>query len=110
MRVMFARSCDLGYIPVVGGIQRKTLVYGENTLMTKFILAKGAVIASHRHPQEQTGYLISGYIILTIGDDVGEIRPGDSWMVPGNVVHHAKILDDSVALEIFSPPRGDYIP
>lgn len=108
--MMFARSCDFGYIPVVLGIRRKTLVYGEKTLMTEFILEKGAVLASHRHPQEQTGYLVSGHMILTIGDDVQEIRPGDSWMIPGNVEHHAKILADSVALEVFAPRRDDYIP
>jgi quercetin dioxygenase-like cupin family protein len=106
---MFAKSCEFGYVPVAEGIQRKTLVCGEKTMMTEFILKKGAVISHHRHPQEQTGYLISGHMILTVEDDVQEIRPGDSWMIPGNVEHHAKILEDSVALEVFSPPREDYL-
>jgi quercetin dioxygenase-like cupin family protein len=107
---MFVRSCDFGYIPAAPGIRRKTLVYGEKTLMTEFLLEKGAVLANHCHPQEQTGYLVSGHMILTIGDDVEEIRSGDSWMIPGNVEHHAKILEDSVALEVFSPRRDDYLP
>lgn len=106
---MFAKSCEFGYLPAGDGIQRKILVYGEKTLMTEFILKKGAVITHHRHPQEQTGYLISGHMILTISDEVQEIRPGDSWMIPGNVEHHAKILEDSVALEVFSPRRDDYL-
>jgi quercetin dioxygenase-like cupin family protein len=108
--MMFARAIDFGYILAAPGIRRKTLVYGEKTLMTEFILKKGAVLAHHHHPQEQTGYLVSGHIILTIGDDVSEIRPGDSWMIPGNVEHHAKILEDSVALEVFAPRRDDYLP
>jgi quercetin dioxygenase-like cupin family protein len=107
---MFAKGRDYGYEDFAPGIRRKTLVYGEKTLMTEFILEKGAVLHNHRHPQEQTGYLVSGRMILTIGDDVKEVRPGDSWMIPGDVEHHAKCLERSVTLEVFSPRRDDYIP
>jgi len=107
---MYAKSNEFGYLPAAPGIRRKTLVYGEKTLMTEFILQGGSVLAHHRHPEEQTGYLVSGHMILTIGDDIHEIRPGDSWVIPGNVEHHAKILSDSVALEVFSPRRDDYLP
>ena len=107
---MFAKGCEFGYVTAAPGIRRKTLVYGTKTLMAEFILEKGAVISHHRHPQEQTGYLISGHMILTIGDDIQEVRPGDSWAVPANVEHHAKILQNSVALEVFAPRRDDYLP
>jgi quercetin dioxygenase-like cupin family protein len=107
---MFARGCEFGYISVAPGIRRKTLVYGEKTLMTEFILEKGANLAPHHHPEEQTGYLVSGHMILTIGDDVQEVRPGDSGVIPGSVEHHAKILEYSVALEVFAPRRDDYLP
>lgn len=107
---MFARACESGYIPASPGIRRKTLVYGEKTLMAGFLLDKGTMLPRHRHPQEQTGYLVSGHMILTVGDDIQEIRPGDSWMIPGNVEHHAKILEDSEAIEVFAPKRDDYIP
>ena len=72
---MFARAVISVIFLAAPGIRRKTLVYGEKTLMTEFILEKGAILAHHRHPQEQTGYLVSGHMILTIGDDVQEIRP-----------------------------------
>lgn len=107
---MFTRCCEFGYVPVSPGIRRKTLVHGEKTLMTEFILEKGAILAHHRHPQEQTGYLVSGHMILTIGDDVHEVRPGDSWVIPGSMEHHAKILETSVAVEVFAPRRDDYLP
>lgn len=107
---MFAKACEFGYLPAAPGIQRKTLVYGDKTLMAEFLLKNGAVLAHHSHPQEQTGYLISGHMILTIGDEVQEIRRGDSWVIPSNVEHHAKILVDSVALEVFAPRRDDYVP
>jgi quercetin dioxygenase-like cupin family protein len=106
---MFAKKHDAGYIPVAEGIERKTLVHGTHTLMTEFVLKKNAVLPAHRHPQEQTGYLVSGHMFLTIGKTVQEIRPGDSWMIPGNVEHQAKIVADSVAVEVFSPVRDDYL-
>jgi quercetin dioxygenase-like cupin family protein len=106
---MFAQKQDSGYIPVTEGITRKTLVHGEHTLMTEFVLKKGAVLPAHKHPQEQTGYLVSGHMVLTIGNDVYEVWAGDSWMIPGNVEHRATIVADSVAVEVFSPVRNDYL-
>lgn len=106
---MFAKAAKFGYIPAAPGIRRKTLVYGDRTLMTEFLLEKGKLLANHSHPHEQTGYLVSGHIILTIGNEVQEIRPGDSWMIPGDVEHHAEILEDSVAVEVFAPRREEYL-
>jgi quercetin dioxygenase-like cupin family protein len=105
----FAKSSDKGYIPVSPGIFRKTLVSGARTLLTEFRLKKGAELPVHSHPHEQTGYLVSGRMILTIGDEVNEMREGDSWVIPGNVTHRAEILADSLAVEIFSPVREDYL-
>jgi len=48
------------------GIERKTLVYGDKTLLSEFRLAKGKTLPMHKHPQEQSGYLVSGHIILII--------------------------------------------
>jgi len=106
---MFAHNSREGYTPVSPGISRKTLVYGDKTLMTEFRLAEGADLACHSHPHEQTGYLVAGHMLLTIGQEERELFPGDSWMIPGNVLHNAKILADSVAIEVFSPCRNEYI-
>ncbi|MCL6612657.1 MAG: cupin domain-containing protein [Peptococcaceae bacterium] len=107
---MFARRSAGGYISVVDGVKRKTLVFGEKTLMTEFLLEKGKVLPGHKHPQEQTGYLVSGKIKLFIGGESREVNPGDSWVIPGNVEHRAEILEDSVAVEVFAPVREDYLP
>lgn len=97
------------YIEVFDGIKRKTLVYGDNTLLTEFILEKGKTLPAHNHPEEQTGYLVSGHIILIINGERHEMKPGDSWAIPGNSEHGAETIEDSVAVEIFSPVREDYI-
>jgi quercetin dioxygenase-like cupin family protein len=106
---MFYQKNNEGYQPILDGIQIKTLVYGEKSLLSEFRLGKGSRLPAHAHPQEQTGYLISGHIRLFIGGDVFEVEPGDSWCVPGNVEHRAEILVDSVAIEVFSPVREDYL-
>jgi quercetin dioxygenase-like cupin family protein len=107
---MFYKSNRDGYQPVLNGIKLKTLVYGEKTLLTEFHLEQGSQLPAHAHPQEQTGYLIAGRIRLFIGDEVFEVEPGDSWCVLSNVEHRAEILADSVAVEVFSPVREDYLP
>jgi quercetin dioxygenase-like cupin family protein len=107
---MFERHDDTGYRQAPAGVDRKTLVYGEKTLMTEFRLKADSVLPRHAHPQEQTGYLVKGQLRLFIGAESHEVRPGDSWCIPGGVEHGADILEDSVAVEVFSPVRQDYLP
>ena len=107
---MFYKQNSSGYRQAVQGVWMKTLVYGEQTLFTEFKLEAGHTLPRHAHEQEQTGYLVSGAIRLTIGDKTYDVEPGDSWCIPGNVEHGAKILADSVAIEVFSPVRKDYLP
>jgi len=107
---VFAPKSEYGYVPVVDGIKRKTLVFGDKTLMTEFLLAKGKTLPAHKHPEEQTGYLVAGKMILYIGGEKFTVRPGDSWVIPGGVEHRAEILEDSVAVEVFAPVREDYLP
>jgi quercetin dioxygenase-like cupin family protein len=106
---MFYKHAQDGYKPILEGIKIKTLVYGEKTLFSEFRMEKGYKLPRHAHPQEQTGYLVSGHIRLTIGDETFDVEPGDSWCVPGNMEHQAEIVLDSVAIEVFSPVREDYL-
>ena len=107
---MFYKANPEGYKPAVEGVQRKTLVYGEKMLCAEFRLQKGHLLPKHAHPHEQAGYLVSGRIRLTIGSETFDVEPGDSWCVAGNVEHWVEILEDSVAVEVFSPVREDYLP
>lgn len=107
---MFTPGNADGGKDVCDGVRMKTLVYGPKTLMAEFRLAKGAELPAHQHPHEQTGYLVSGRIDLTI-DGIGHpVRPGDSWCIPGGVTHSARAHEASVAVEVFTPVREDYLP
>ncbi len=106
----FTRQSADDYTSPLPGIRQKTLAFGERTLMTEFLLTHDSVLPLHAHPYEQTGYLVRGHIRLRIGEEEHDTRPGDSWCIPMNVPHGARILEDSVAIEIFSPVREDYLP
>jgi quercetin dioxygenase-like cupin family protein len=107
---MFSKKSNEGFKQVLEGIKIKTLVYGDKMLFTEFRLTQGSLLPPHAHPHEQTGRLISGRIRLFIGEALFDAEPGDTWYIPGNVEHRAEILADSVAIEVFSPVREDYLP
>jgi len=106
---MYGKHSDNGYTEVLDGILIKTLCFGELMLMTEFLLRKGAILPEHSHPNEQTGYLVKGKIRLFIGDLARDLVTGDSWSIAKGLTHHAEILEDSVAIEVFSPVREDYL-
>ena len=106
---MFLAGNNEGYRPVLDKIRMKTLVHGDATMMVEFRLESGATLPRHSHPHEQTGYLVSGQMELTIGDEVHKMVAGDSWCIPGEVEHNAVAHADSVAIEVFSPVREDYL-
>ncbi len=106
---MFCLPSSSGFTPVLDGISIKTLVHGEATLLTEFRLKAGSLLPAHAHPHEQTGYLVSGKLRLHIAGRAMELPPGAAWCVPAGVEHRAEILEDSVAIEVFSPRRDDYL-
>ena len=77
--------------------------------MAEFRLSEGAVLPVHDHPHEQTGYLVAGRLRLTIADESRDLGPGDSWSIPGGTPHGGVALVESVAIEVFSPVREDYL-
>lgn len=107
---MFNKKSDSGFNEPFEGIRLKTLVHGEKTLMSEFRLTAGHELPEHSHPHEQTGYLVSGRMELIVAGEKVLQEPGDSWCIAGDVPHSAIVLEDSVAVEVFSPVREDYLP
>ena len=94
---------------VLEGIRLKA-VSGENVMMAFFDLDAGAILPMHQHPHEQMGVVMAGELEFTIGDETKICRAGDTYLIPSNTPHGAKVpLSGSAkALDIFSPPRDDY--
>jgi quercetin dioxygenase-like cupin family protein len=102
------RNAEATPINVRPGIVRRTLNEGEHTMLVEFHMAKSSSIPAHSHPNEQIGYLVSGRLRCRLGSTWMELAAGDSWCVPGNIEHEAEVLEDTIAIDIFSPPRGEY--
>ncbi len=108
---MFNKKDEQGYRIALEGVSFKTLVYGEKTLLAEFHLDKGASVPMHKHPHEQTGYLVSGRMKFFL--ETGEERvvgSGASWCFAGDLEHGVEVLEDSLVIEVFSPVREEYIP
>jgi len=102
------RNHEATPVEMLPGIVRRTLSEGAHTMLCELHLKAGSVVPAHTHPHEQTGYLASGRFRFRLGDRWEELGPGDSWCVPGGVVHEVHVLEDAVAVDIFSPPREEY--
>jgi quercetin dioxygenase-like cupin family protein len=99
---------DATPVDMLPGVVRRTLNEGEHTMLCELRMEKGSSIPAHTHPHEQTGYLVSGRFRFRLGVSWMEMGPGDSWSVPGNVEHEVQVLEDTIAIDIFSPPRDEY--
>jgi quercetin dioxygenase-like cupin family protein len=107
---MITFAADTVWHDLIPGIQICTLVHGDTTLMAQFRLEAGRTLPMHGHPHEQTGYLLSGRMTMSIGGVEHNFGPGDSWAIAGGVVHGALIHETCLAIEVFSPVREDYLP
>lgn len=107
---MIRHADRTGFIELLSGVRLKSLVHGASTHLTEVRFVKGAMVPEHRHPHEQTGYLVSGSLRFFGDGEDTVVSPGDCWNFASDVPHGAEALADSVVIEVFSPIREDYLP
>jgi quercetin dioxygenase-like cupin family protein len=91
------------------GVDFVLLSHGPESMVTKMLYKKEDNPPLHKHPNEQSGYVISGTYRIII-DNVGcEIGPGDSYSIPRDLEHSIEIIESGEVLDFFSPPRKDYL-
>ena len=105
---MRASAAHVDPIEMFAGVHRKTLAYGANTMICQISFAPGGDVPLHQHPNEQSGYVIEGTLKLTIDTELLVLKPGETYVIPGNTPHAAAADEPTVVLDIFSPPREDY--
>ena len=89
-------------------ITRK-IVTGEKEMVVFWKAKAGAHAAAHRHPHEQIFWMLSGKMEFRIGDERRVCGPGDLCVIPGGVEHEAWWLEEAEVVDIFSPPREDFL-
>ena len=92
------------------GLWRQVMSWSPDMMLVRHRMKKGWVGARHSHPHEQMVYIISGHLTFEYPGGVFEAKTGDSFLVPGDVVHQASAQEDSEVLDIFTPYREDYAP
>ncbi|MHA1342180.1 MAG: cupin domain-containing protein [Promethearchaeota archaeon] len=100
---------DIKEVEVVKGIFRKTLAYNKEGLLCHFRLLKGTEIPLHNHIHTQIGYVVKGKLKFFTSNSEFIATTGDSYVFDGNEKHGAKILEDSIIIEVFIPRRDEYI-
>jgi quercetin dioxygenase-like cupin family protein len=106
---VFSPNGESKPVEMLPGVVRRTLSCGERMLLCEITLAKGSVVPEHSHEHEQVGYVARGRLLFRIADEEREVAAGDGYLIPGNVSHAVTALEESIAIDIFSPVREDYI-
>ena len=109
--VRFTRWDDVPRERVTDLLDRK-LITGERIMLAHVFLKKGCIVPKHSHENEQFTYIIQGALRFWIGDDGSEqidVRSGEVLHLPSNVPHKAEALEDTLDMDVFSPPRQDWL-
>ncbi len=91
------------------GVDFVRLSHGPQSMVTKMLYKATDKVPSHSHPNEQSGYVISGQYRLYIETKAYDIGPGDSYTIPKDVPHHIEIIDPGEVVDLFTPPRKEYL-
>lgn len=87
----------------------RQLVTGERAMLARIILRAGCVVPLHSHDNEQITYVLEGALKFLIQDREIVVRAGEVLVIPSHMPHSAEALEDTVDLDIFCPPRADWI-
>jgi quercetin dioxygenase-like cupin family protein len=90
----------------------RRLVTGERMMLAHVYLDKGCVVPKHSHENEQITYILEGALRFWIGEDGSEeviVRAGEVLHIPSHVPHRAEALEDTLDVDVFSPPRQDWL-
>ncbi len=96
---------------VTDTIGRK-LITGDQMMLAHVYLKKDALVPQHSHHNEQLTYIISGALHFYIGEDRAQevvVRAGEVLHIPSHVLHEARALEDTLDVDVFSPPRQDWL-
>lgn len=96
----------------VSDVLDRRLITGERIMLTHVYLKKGAIVQQHNHHNEQITYILDGALRFWIGEDESEVidvRAGEVLHIPSFVKHKAEALEDTVDVDVFSPPRQDWL-
>jgi quercetin dioxygenase-like cupin family protein len=91
------------------GMTRKILARGRGLMAVEVSLEKQTALPLHTHPHEQVSYVVSGQVVFEIDGRKEKLGPGDSCYIAPNLPHGVVAGEKSVVLDVFTPPREDFL-
>jgi quercetin dioxygenase-like cupin family protein len=91
--------------PLIG----RQMAHTETMTVARILLARGALVPRHEHPNEQITTVLEGRLRIVLGEEERIVSAGASVLMPAGVPHEVEALEDSIALDVFSPVRGDWV-
>jgi quercetin dioxygenase-like cupin family protein len=96
----------------VAPLLERRLITGDRMMLAHVYLKKGMIVPKHQHENEQITYILEGELKFWIGDDESQIvhvRAGEVLHIPSMVFHKAEAVVDTLDVDIFDPPRQDWL-
>ena len=87
----------------------RRFITGDSVTIGRFELKTGGVVPSHAHVNEQISMVMSGVILFRVGGHETVVKAGEIIQIPANVPHEIEVIEDAVAIDVFSPIRQDWI-
>jgi quercetin dioxygenase-like cupin family protein len=94
--------------PLIG----RRVITGDQMMIAHIYLAQGAIVPKHSHENEQLTYVLDGRMRFWFGDDeaeVVEVAAGEVLHIPSHLPHKAEALVDTLDVDVFHPPRQDWL-
>ena len=90
----------------------RRLITGDRIMLAHVYLKKGCIVPKHSHENEQFTYILEGALKFWIGEDQKQeviVRAGEVLVIPSNIPHKAEALEETLDVDVFSPPRQDWL-
>ena len=104
----FGALTDLPWERINDKVERRVLA-GKQGMIVWWEMQAGAHAALHHHPHEQIVWMLKGRMDFRLGDEHRSMVAGDIAVIPGNVEHEGHFPEDTEVVDIFAPPREDFI-
>jgi quercetin dioxygenase-like cupin family protein len=110
------RKAELRYVPwsavpveELNPLLGRQLIVGQNIMLARVLLKKGCIVPEHSHRNEQVTFVLAGALKFWIDGHEIVVNTGEVLTIPPNLPHKAEALEDTDDLDVFNPPRADWI-
>ena len=90
----------------------RRLITGGDMMIAHVYLKKGGIVPKHEHHNEQLTYVLEGCLRFRLGEDgaqIVDVNAGEVLCIPRNLPHEAEALEDTLDVDVFNPPRADWL-